>query len=75
MQTHEAQGIEILDYFCPAIVSDDAVSGKPSRPSPETLPYAHPLLVYAELLHSGTERQVETASILYDKLIRKILEG
>ena len=69
MLTHQPEGIEILNYFCPAIVVQDSALTR------QDLIYAHPLLVYAELLHSGTERQVETASILYDETIRKILES
>jgi len=75
MPTQQSEGIDILDYFCPAIVSDASDPKKQSQLSRETLTYAHPLLVYAELLHSGTERQVEAASLLYHKYIKEILEG
>ena len=31
---------------------------------------AHPLLVYAELLFQGREREVETARLIYDQYLR-----
>jgi hypothetical protein len=35
---------------------------------------AHPLLVYAELLFQGREREVETARLVYDQYLRPNLQ-
>lgn len=36
---------------------------------------AHPLLVYAELLFQGREREVETAKMIYEKYLRPTISG
>jgi hypothetical protein len=36
---------------------------------PESQPIAHPLLVYAELIFQGRERELETAKMLYDRYL------
>lgn len=41
--------------------------------SPRSQPVAHPLLVYAELIFQGRERELETAKILYDRHLTSIV--
>ena len=41
--------------------------------SPRSQPVAHPLLVYAELIFQGRERELETAKILYDRYLTSIV--
>jgi len=36
---------------------------------------AHPLLVYAELLFQGREREVETAKLVYDQYLQPNISG
>ena len=38
-------------------------------------PVAHPLLVYAELIFQGRERELETAKIVYDKYLSLLISG
>ncbi|MPZ75079.1 MAG: hypothetical protein GEU77_00975 [Deltaproteobacteria bacterium] len=38
-------------------------------------PVAHPLLVYAELIFQGRERELETAKIIYDKYLSLLSSG
>jgi hypothetical protein len=40
----------------------------------QLLTVAHPLLVYAELVFSSRERELETAKIVYDRWLRKLVE-
>jgi hypothetical protein len=37
------------------------------------IPVAHPLLVYAELVFQGSERELETARILYQRELQEVL--
>lgn len=56
--------ITVLRQFCPAVMwSNDGESKQP---------LAHPLLVYAELLRQGGERQRETARMVYDQHLAKL---
>ncbi len=41
--------------------------------SPNRQPVAHPLLVYAELIFQGRERELETAKILYDRYLSSLV--
>ena len=41
--------------------------------SPNREPIAHPLLVYAELIFQGRERELETAKILYDRYLSSLV--
>jgi hypothetical protein len=40
---------------------------------PNSRPVAHPLLVYAELIFQGRERELETAKILYDRYLSSLV--
>lgn len=42
--------------------------------SPASQPIAHPLLVYAELIFQGRERELETAKILYDRYLTTLVK-
>jgi len=57
--------ITLLRLFSPAVSVD--ANRKDSHP------VAHPLLVYAELLFQGTERELETARMIYDEYIRPVV--
>lgn len=54
--------ITLLREFCPAVAW--SAGGEQ--------PLAHPLLVYAELLHLGRERERETARILYEQHVARL---
>jgi len=54
--------ITILRKFCPAVTW--SMGGEQQ--------VAHPLLVYAELLHSGRERERETARIIYERYLERL---
>jgi hypothetical protein len=41
--------------------------------SPNREPVAHPLLVYAELMFQGRERELETARIVYDRYLSSLV--
>lgn len=41
--------------------------------TPRSQPVAHPLLVYAELIFQGRERELETAKIVYDKYLSSLI--
>ncbi len=55
--------VELLKCFAPTVI-DPEVEGKRVRP------LATPLLTYAELLHDGRPREVETAQMLYGRFLR-----
>lgn len=42
---------------------------------PVEVPVAHPLLVYAELVFQGRERELETAKLLYDRYLSSLIHG
>jgi len=54
--------ITLLRQFCPAV--------RWSMGGDQQI--AHPLLVYAELLHSGRERERETARMVYERYLERI---
>jgi hypothetical protein len=41
--------------------------------APDSQPIAHPLLVYAELIFQGRERELETAKIVYDRYLSSLV--
>lgn len=55
--------ITLLRRFCPAVLW--SMGGEQQ--------VAHPLLVYAELLHSGRERERETARIIYERYLERLV--
>jgi hypothetical protein len=55
--------ITILKSFSPRVFQ---MSGSQQR-----TPVAHPLLIYAELLHHGTDRDLETARLIYKKYLEE----
>lgn len=55
--------ITILKSFSPRVFQ---MSGKQQR-----TPVAHPLLVYAELLHHGRDRDLETARLIYKEYLEE----
>jgi hypothetical protein len=58
--------ITLLRLFSPAVPSSEGHRN--------SHPVAHPLLVYAELLFGGTERELETAHLVYDAYIRPMVK-
>ncbi len=58
--------IFVLRRFGPSVTAQMKTGGPP---------VAHPLLIYAELLHHGGERERETARRVCDRYIAKLLEG
>ncbi|MBM3221317.1 MAG: hypothetical protein FJZ38_22040 [Candidatus Rokubacteria bacterium] len=54
--------ITLLRQFCPAVLW--STGGEQQ--------VAHPLLVYAELLHSGRERERETARMIYERYLERL---
>jgi len=54
--------ITLLRQFCPAV--------RWSKGGEQQV--AHPLLVYAELLHSGRERERETARMIYERYLDRL---
>lgn len=59
--------VTVLRQFSPLVVFT------PQKPV-ET-PVAHPLLVYAELVFQGRERELETAKLLYDRYLAALVHG
>lgn len=57
--------ISVLNFFSPRVVYSDNYNFR--------WPVAHPLLVYSELLWGGSDRQIETARIIYERYLRKDL--
>jgi len=55
--------ITILKSFSPRVFQ---MSGTLQR-----IPVAHPLLIYAELLHHGTDRDLETARLIYKEYLEE----
>jgi len=41
----------------------------------EQYPSVHPLLIYAELLHGGSDRELETAEMIYEKFLEPNIVG
>jgi hypothetical protein len=42
---------------------------------PLEVPVAHPLLVYAELIYQGRERESEAAKVIYDRYLASLAHG
>ncbi len=57
--------VTVLRKFSPLVTFNLKVSA--SRP------VSHPLLVYAELIFQGREREVETAKIIYDRYLSSLI--
>jgi hypothetical protein len=57
--------VTILRKFSPLVIFQ--------RGTPDAEPIAHPLLVYAELIFQGRERELETAKIVYDRYLSSIV--
>lgn len=57
--------ISVLSLFSPSVVYSASLDIK--------WPVAHPLLIYSELLWSGSDRQIETAKTIYERYLRKDL--
>lgn len=57
--------VTVLRKFSPLVVFD--------LESPRSQPIAHPLLVYAELMFQGRERELETGKILYDQHLSSLM--
>lgn len=56
--------VTVLRKFSPLVVFGPE--------SPSSQPIAHPLLVYAELMFQGRERELETGKILYDRYLTSL---
>lgn len=59
--------VAIFRQFSPLVV----FKGKP----PLDFPVAHPLLVYAELVYRGREREIEAAKSIYDRYLAVLIDG
>lgn len=57
--------VTVLRKFSPLVTFNPEV--------PDSPPVAHPLLVYAELIFQGRERELETAKILYDRYLASLI--
>jgi len=57
--------ITVLQSFSPRVFQ---ISGYQGR-----YPVVHPLLVYAELLHQGSDRETETARLIYQEFLEQSL--
>ena len=57
--------VTVLRKFSPLVIFQ--------RKTPDAQPIAHPLLVYAELIFQGRERELETAKIVYDRYLSSIV--
>ncbi|MFQ5814760.1 MAG: type IV toxin-antitoxin system AbiEi family antitoxin, partial [Anaerolineae bacterium] len=59
--------VTVLRRFSPLVVF--------AWKDPSEVPVAHPLLVYAELIFQGRERELGAAKILYDRYLGNIAHG
>lgn len=57
--------VTVLRQFSPLVVF--------TPKHPVDAPVAHPLLVYAELVFQGQERELETAKLLYDRYLASLI--
>ena len=57
--------VTVLRKFSPLVVFN--------LESPRSQPVAHPILVYAELIFQGRERELETAKIVYDRYLASLI--
>ena len=56
--------VTVLRRFSPLVVF--------ARKDPSEIPVAHPLLVYAELVFQGRERELEAAKLLYNRYLASL---
>lgn len=59
--------ITVLRQFSPLVFF--------ARKASPDMPVAHPLLVYAELIYQGRERESEAAKIIYDRYLASLAHG
>jgi hypothetical protein len=59
--------VTLLRQFSPYVVF--------THKAPSQMPVAHPLLVYAELVFQGRERELETAKLIYDRYLVSLVDG
>jgi hypothetical protein len=59
--------VTVLRQFSPLVVFTPKQSVE--------VPVAHPLLVYAELISQGRERELETAKLLYGRYLTSLVHG
>ena len=59
--------ITVFRLFSPTVIMD--------RTAGVTMPVAHPLLVYAELVFQGGERELEAAKILYQQELHEVFHA
>jgi hypothetical protein len=59
--------VTVLRKFSPLVALDVKL--------PAAQPVAHPMLVYAELIFQGRERELETAKIVYDKYLSPLVSN
>jgi len=55
--------VTLFNLFSPVIIFEH-----------KEISVAHPLLIYAELLYQGGDRELETAKIIYDRYLRGLVE-
>lgn len=66
--------IEALRLFSRAALFDGVKLAYPTTVRRGEWPVAHPLLVYAELIHSGGDREREAARLIYERYIARLIE-
>ncbi len=59
--------VAIFKQFSPLVIFE--------RKQPFEIPVAHPLLVYAELVYQGRERELEAAKSIYDRYLSFLIDG
>ena len=59
--------VTVLRQFSPLVVFTSKGSSE--------IPVAHPLLVYAELVFQGRERELEAAKLIYDRYLAPLVHG
>ena len=57
--------VSVLRHFSPLVTFNPKV--------PTSRPVAHPLLVYAELIFQGRERELEAAKVVYDRCLSSLI--
>jgi hypothetical protein len=58
--------VTLLHLFSPSVIYTGKAASEP---------VAHPLLIYAELLYQGGDREKETASLIYDRYLKDDFDG
>jgi len=59
--------VSVLRQFSPHVLF--------TQEPPLEVPVAHPLLVYAELIYQGRERESEAAKVIYDRYLASLAHG